>query len=216
MWVDEGEVSAAWAAPGGPPSTRTVRPLVLVLAAVLVLALLVGVVWRLGGFERRTDVVRNLDVGSTITTGPYELRFTSATVQQRTNLGDKVVWYVMVTGEGRTTGDETIEPSINGDGSMFVAKDPASGQVQTPRSMTFRPGQGSYGDGFTPGLPVQPLHVEFEFGDGYQPAPTITFVTFDLQFTDTSLLRNNEPVWNNADTQYRQSLPLKVLPPQIY
>ncbi|GAA1429642.1 hypothetical protein GCM10009616_12140 [Microlunatus lacustris] len=213
VWLDEGEVNPTWPAPTAAARRRSLPPAAAwgVVAAGLVAV--VALTWALGGFERRTDLIRPAEVGSLISTGPYELRFTSATAQQKTLFDDEVVWRVTAVGEGRTTGDVTIAPDYLGGDGMFVTKDPVSGVVSTPESQSFRPGGFVSGSAFTPGLPLQPFRVEFEFPRTYQPGPTISFVVFDLQFRDNSLLGDQEPQWRNADEASRLELPVEVLPP---
>ncbi|WP_375424418.1 hypothetical protein [uncultured Friedmanniella sp.] len=210
-WWDEGAVDPQWGPPG-PPS-RTLSPAAVVLAVSLVLVLLLGLVWRLGGFEARTDVVADAAVGSTLDTGPYQLRFTEATAQQRTDFQNRVTWRVTMVGEGLTTGDESITPDYDGDDGMFVAKDPAGGEVQTPSSVSFRPGSSLFGGSFTPGLPLQPFSVTFDFSEGYRPPATVTFLVYDVELRDTSLLGNQDPEWANTAYASRLRLPLRVLAP---
>lgn len=182
---------------------------------VLAVVLLLGAVWRLGGFAPRTDVVTDLDVGAALATGPYELRFTRATAQRHTDFGGEVTWRVTMVGEGRTTGKESIAPQASGSDSMFAAKDPASGLVLTEAYGTHFRTSGSAlaeSDNFTPGLPMQPYSVEFRFPESYQPGSTVTFVFYDLDFRDTSLLGNQDPHWAPASTAHRLRLPVEVLP----
>ena len=124
-WLDEGQVDPTWTPPepGRRPLSRWVAPVAVVAALVLVLVL----VWGAGGFSRRTDLLLDRPVGSLVTTGPYEFRFSSATAQQRTDYSGAVVWRVVMSGEGRTTGEESIAPLYADDNGMFVAKDETSG-----------------------------------------------------------------------------------------
>jgi hypothetical protein len=149
-----------------------------------------------------------------VATGPYELRFTGATAQQRTSFNGEVTWRVTMTGEGRTTGDESMAPDYQGDFGMFVARDDASGEVQTPEGQTFGPRQ-RIGGAFTPGLPLQPFAVQFDFSDEYQPQGTVTFVVYQLELRDSSLLGNQDEEWRNATAAYRFHLPLEVLPAAV-
>lgn len=228
-WLDDGPVSPDWAAPTGAPpglvgrSTagatalgpdRNLPPAAVYLALLVALALVASLVWGLGGFERRTDVLRDTAVGTSISTGPYELRFTGATAQQRTRFDDVVTWRVTMTGEGRTTGEESMAPDHLGDFGMFVAKDDASGEVQLPQGQTFGPRQ-RIGGAFTPGLPLQPYAVQFDFSAAYRPQDTVTFVVYELEFRDSSLLGNQDEQWRNASGAYRFRLPLEVLPAAI-
>lgn len=181
----------------------------------LALVVLVALTWVLGGFGRRSDLLRPTAVGTLVATGPYELRFTHATAQQRTTYDDRVVWRVTAIGEGRTTGDVTTAPDHLGDDGMFVARDPASGEVRTPESQSFRPAGFVSSSAFTPGLPLQPFRVELEFPGTYRPDRTLTFVVFDLEFRDNSLLGDQDPQWRNADAGSRFELPVQVLPPAV-
>lgn len=218
-WRDGSEPDAAWAPPPpGAPTARAAgrpRPTVVAVALTVGLALLVGLTWRLGGFDVRTDVVSDAAVGSTITTGPYELRFTGATAQRYTDLAGSPVWKVTMVGEGRTTGAESITPDTSRGDGMFVAKDPVSGELHTDaEALHFRPGSFiASSDSFTPGLPMQPFSVEFRFAASYEPGPTITCLVYDLEFRDTSLLGNQDPAWADAATAHRLRLPVQVLAP---
>ena len=213
VWLDEGEVDPTWPAPAAPTRRRSLPPAAAWGLVAAALVAVVALMWVLGGFERRTDLIRPAAVGSLVSTGPYELRFSGATAQQRTTYDDQVVWRVTAIGEGRTTGDVTIAPDHLGDDAMFVTKDPASGVVSTPEGQSFRPGGFVSSKAFTPGLPPQPFQVEFELPRTYQPGPTISFVVFDLEFRDSSLLGDQEPQWRNADEASRFELPVEVLPP---
>ena len=209
VWLDEGLVDQSWTPPG--PAVRTWSPAVVGLVVGLALVLVVALVLGLGGLERRTDVLRDTPVGSTVRTGPYELRFTGATAQQRTGFDDAVTWRVVMTGEGRTTGEESLAPDYAGDHGMFVAKDEASREVQLPQGETFGPGQ-RIGGRFTPGLPMQPFAVQFDFSPDYRPQERVTFVVYQLELRDSSLLGNQDEQWRNAQQAYRFELPLQVLP----
>jgi hypothetical protein len=211
-WLDEGEVSAAWGPPAGTPDHgRTLSPATVPLAVLVALALVLAVVGGLGGFERRTNLLHDTPTGMLVATGPYELRFTSATAQQRTRYDGVVTWRVTMTGEGRTTGKVTIAPEYSGDYGMFVAKDDASGEIQVPQGQTFGPRQ-RIGGAFTPGLPLQPFTVQFDFSSAYRPQRDVTFVVYRLELRDASLLGNQDEEWRNATWAYRFHLPLEVLP----
>lgn len=213
VWLDEGQVDPSWSAPTSPPRRHRLTPGAAWGLVAVGLVALVVLVWVLGGFERRTDLLRPTPVGALVSTGPYELRFTGATAQQQTKYDDTVIWRVTAVGEGRTTGDETIAPDYIGDDGMFVAKDSDSGEVRTPEGQTFRPGGFVSSSAFTPGLPLQPFRVQFDFPQTYRPGATVSFIVFDLELRDNSLLGDQEPQWRNADEASRFELPVEVLPP---
>jgi hypothetical protein len=217
VWLDAGEVNSTWTAPEVPARPWTRAPLppgAVYLALVVSLALVGALILGAGGLERRRDILQSTAVGTAVTTGPYELRFTGATAQQRTRFDDTVQWRVTMTGEGRTTGEESIAPNYLGDFGMFVAKDEASGEVQVPQGQTFGPRQ-RIGGTFTPGLPLQPFAVQFDFSKDFRPQDRVMFVVYQLELRDASLLGNQDEEWRNAKSAYRFDLPLEVLPAAI-
>ena len=62
------------------------------------LAALVFGVWGLGGFERRTDLLKPTATGTLITVGPYEFTFVSVTAQKKKDFNDAVTWQLSAIG----------------------------------------------------------------------------------------------------------------------
>ncbi len=220
--MDDRTPDPAWwpppASPAGPaagppddeagPRRRRPHP---VLIGVVVLALMLALIWALGGFKARTDLRIPAEPGQLIATGPYEFTFTRATAQRIKRFGTDVVVAVRVIGTGRTTGDEAITPSTLN--PMFIARDEATREFQEADGQRFGPGGGfDYGDSFTPGLPPVEFTVTFEFSENYRPGRTIVFAVSELEYTDTSLLGTGEKVWNNADRTFVMQLPVTQLP----
>lgn len=201
---------------GGSPSEQSAPRrawpwFVSILAA---LALLVGLVWAAGGFDYRTDLATRIAPGQTFTNGPYELTFTSATVQKTKNFDDQQVWTVVVNGTGRTTGDESIDP----DDDLFVVKDARSGAYQEKSEEQDLGVQrsGSGGSSFTPGLAPVPYRLVYEFPvAAFAPDSTIIFVAWQLEWRDTSLLQVGSYEWASTRQYYRMDLPLKRLPDDL-
>lgn len=207
------EVLNADARPEERPATRRIWP--WVTSGVGVLVLLVGLIWVAGGFEQRTDVKTDVAAGTTLTTGPYELTFTRATIQKTKNYSDELLWTVVVDGTGRTTGDASISPDYD---DMFVAKDAASGVTHEATGQRFGTSDlASRGASFfTPGLPAIPYRVTIEFPAGaFQPTDTIQFAVFDLEWRDVSLLGNGDFRWARTSDFYRYELPLQRLPDDL-
>jgi hypothetical protein len=185
-----------------------------VLALVLTLAL----VWGLGGFGRRTDLLRPVEPGTLISTGPFEFRFTEATAQQqRDSNGVVTEWNLVVIGQARTTGNQTISPKYDGEYGMFVVRDPASTATATPESAKIGDQEGIGDVGRTrlvPGLPLTPYQLTFPLPASYQPGSTIRFAVFDLVYKDPYLLED-EKEWRNGTYASRLDLPVRVLPPDV-
>jgi hypothetical protein len=192
---------------GRVPPRRT-RPVVLVVLAALVLAL-VGV-WAAGGFEPRRDRVSEGSPGRPVATGPYELVFDRATVRHLTTTD---LWTVQVLGTGRTTGDATISlPSGTAGGTFVYAKDRVSGEVQPVTGFGYGDGSDvlTNADALTPGLGPVALSSTFTFAA--QPSAEIVLVVFALELSDRSLLQDQDPAWNTTPDATRLVLPLERLP----
>jgi len=218
---DSSVVDPSWPPPSSPPSGsespgRKTIPASLVYGSIfLVLVLLVVAVWGFGGFKRRTDLLRTVPVGTLLTTGPYEFRFTKATAQHKKNYDDTFYWELVMIGEGRTTGTESISPSYTGNGGMFISKDDVSQEIAMPDSVRMGESQGFTRYRFTPGLPLSPYSVVFKYQDSYRPGPTIRFVVWDLVY-GKHYLASEEEGWHNDTHGNQFYLPVQVLPESDY
>jgi hypothetical protein len=218
VWLDEGEISGRWAPPTGNPVRQSpVSGSLIYGGVVLALVLTVALVWGLGGFGKRTDLLRHVEPGTLITTGPFEFRFTEATAQQqRDSNGVVTKWELVVIGQARTTGNQTIAPKYDGDYSMFVIRDLASTATATAEGAKIggQEGTGDFGHlRLVPGLPLTPYRLTFPLPVSYQPGPTIRFAVFDLVYKDSYLLKDDKE-WRNATYASGLDLPVRVLPPE--
>ncbi len=213
VWLDEGEVSPRWPAPVGDPPRRSVPSGLAYGGMGLCLVLVIAAVWGLGGFERRTDLLRNVAPGTLITTGPYEFRFTEATAQAKTDsAGAITAWDVTMIGEARTTGDTSISPDTLGTDGMLISKDDASGEIAEPDSTDYGHDDSYDRNQLTPGLPLIAYTVTFEYAKSYQPQSTIRLAIAELIYT-TRYLASDEEGWKNGTYSFQYHLPVRVLPP---
>jgi hypothetical protein len=199
--------------PAGTAGPQPGRGWFVFSALVVGLAAVLALVWGLGGFQRRTDLLQVTPPGTTISVGPYELTFTEVTAQRTTGFDDRVTWKVTAVGTGRTTGDESLAPRYS-DGATFASKDTRSGVVQEPTGVRYGEAR-SFTDGahFTPGLPPVPILVDFSYPDSYRPDATLRFVVFQLEFVDNSLIGDQDPTWNKTNHGFDYRLPVRVLAP---
>lgn len=186
----------------------------MIAAAVL---LIVGVIWYAGGFRHRSDVRTDVQLGTTIATGPYEFSFDHATVQKTDHFSqDQVVWEVVVHGTGRTTGDEAIAPSSL---SWFMtARDPASGKALEPTQQGFGPAEltASGGSFFTPGLAPIPYRLTFQFPGDIDRPTSIDLAIWDLELRDRTLLKTGELSWSRTNYfSVYPAMPLERLPDDL-
>ena len=214
--ADPGGVDPAWPPPNGPSgadaTSHKTTPAWLVYGSILLaLVLLVVAVWAFGGFERRTDILKTMPPSTLFTTGPYEFRFTEATAQHWTDYDGAVYWKVVMVGEGRTTGKESITPSYMPNTGMFISKDDVTQQISQPELT--RLGEEDFSRShFTPGLPLIPYSVIFKYDDRYRPGPTIRFVVWDVVY-GKHFIASDEEGWHNGATGYQLYLPVRVLSP---
>ena len=174
------------------------------------LVLLVGVVAQLGGFQRRTDLLRTVAPGSVIATGPYEVVMASATVQHHASRGE---WVVVASGTARTTGTTSIEPST-GDSGFVFARAGAGDEVQASSSIALSDSTAfSSQDSLTPGLPPVPWSVTFRFDTS--PGDALFLAVFDQEYT-TPYLFSSEKGWRSTRKASTMTLPLEHLPDSEY
>ena len=190
-------------------------PLLLIVGALL---LIVGLVWGLGGFERRKDLLKTTPPGTMIATGPYEFAFSGVTAQRRQDFDKRWYWEVRAVGSGRTTGNESIAPNLDPDYGMFVSRDDTTAQTQSASSLMIGTSQSILNNAsdFTPGLPATDFQVVFKYTDTYKPGETLRFIASILEFRDASLTGQGEKEWRNTNYAYQFYLPVNVLPDQTY
>ncbi len=178
----------------------------------LVLVLVVVLVWAFDGFDQRMDRLVKVPPGTLISTGPYELTLTEATVQ---HVAEKNIDEIVLVGTGRTTGDTTIAPPAQQQ-SFVKAQDPATKEVQSVNSYR-------YGDGddiilkheaFIPGLAPIPFTATFRFDAAV--GDSIRVVVFDQEFSDKSPFGNQDPTWNRTADGHDLTLSVKRLPERTY
>jgi len=215
--LDPGTVDPTWPPPSGHPSgsdtpgPKTISAALVYGSILLVLVLLVAAIWGFGGVKQRTDLFRTTPPGTLFTTGPYEFRFTEATAQHKRNYDNTFYWEIVMLGEGRTTGTESISPNYMGGSGMFASKDDLSQEISMPDSVRMGESRGFDRHRFTPGLPLSPYAVVFRYKDTYRPGPTIRFVVFDLIY-GKHYLASEEKGWHNATYARQFYLPVRVLP----
>jgi hypothetical protein len=216
-WLDEGDVNPKWAAPAGEPIHRSRVRRGLVYGGVLLsLALVIGLLYLAGGFQKRTDLLERVEPGALIVTGPYEFRFTEATARPETNTDGNVEgWEVVAIGQARNTGDESMAPSLLGTNSVFAVKDPASALTGEAYTADLGSSLGGFGvfdrQHLAPGLPPIDYRVTFKLPPEYQPGTIVTLGVAELVY-ESPYLTTDEMTWDNSLFGFRVDLPLRTLP----
>ena len=167
VWTDDAPVDPHWAEPTEhnqppePDQPRGRRRLIAIGIPVLAVVVLVGAVFAFGGFKQRNDTITDVELGQTFTNGPYELSFSSATVQQTEGFGKyKRIQKVIVTGRMRNNADTAASPNQD----WFLARGVRDSNVQTGDSCNIgKPDQFGGPQDVTPGVPPVQVNVQFEF-----------------------------------------------------
>lgn len=220
VWIDDAPVDPAWAPPPEPDAAvagaagdRRRRRLLTVGIPVLALVVLIGSVWALGGFADRDDTVTKVAVGKTFTNGPYEFRFTGATVQETEGFGKyKRIQKVVVNGTIRNIGDEAISPN----GDWFLARGRRGAHIETAQTAQIGDSeQFNAPQDVTPGLPPVRLSVDFEFPPSFDDT-SLLFVVGELTYGTHSYLSGDDgEYWDTGNgNAFRLSLPITRLAPE--
>lgn len=211
IWVDEHPVDPAWPPPPGEeePRSNRIRGWLSIGLPVLVGIVVLAVVAAFGGFRQRSDQVVEVPAGSMIETGPFQLRFERATIQQVTDWGEeKPTQNVIVFGTGVNTWTQSLAP----DQDQFAASGKSGSEVKEPEGAhlsTWLDGPRS----LAPELPPQSIEVEFVFSGDFDPGEEIRFMASDLTYGDRSYLGvGSDETWYNEGDRFLMHLPLERLP----
>ena len=119
-------------------------------------------------------------------------------------------------GEARTTGDDTMAPTLSATDGMFAVKDQASGEIAEASGDRLSASVGrlrSYDrQHLAPGLPPIEYRSPSRCRRSYQPGRTIRLAVAELVYEDP-YLTSDEKGWDNGLFGFRFDLPVRVLPP---
>ncbi|MCW3159448.1 hypothetical protein [Micropruina sonneratiae] len=189
---------------GGRPG-RSVPALLIVLACVL--ALTAGV-WLAGGFNRATDRLFRLPVGTEVDMGPLSISVQRALARE--GYGE---WNVYVFGMCRNNTDEPLVSSAdrlvsNG----FSMQHPTSREVVGDASLFFGPGETLGGsNSLNPGTPPVPCQLVFDY-DTFPDTDLVTVGISELEWIDRSPTGEGDMVWSAARIAYRFEVPVVTEP----
>lgn len=177
----------------------------LVLAVVL--ALLAGT-WLAGGFERATERLLRLPVGTEVNLGPVSVAVERALARERSGS-----WSVYVFARCRNEGDEPLESSghrlvRNG----FSLQHPVSREVTSASSLFFGPGE-TLGNAtvLNPGTPMVPCTFVFDL-DAFPGTDVVSVGASELEWVDASPTGEGEMVWSAGRVGYRFEVPVVIQP----
>lgn len=222
VWTDDSPIDPGWPEPQDPDirsgtgaGGRRGRRLLAIGIPLLAIVVLVGSVVAFGGFKQRNDTITDIKLGQTFTNGPYELRFSTATVQETEGFGKyKRIQKVVVSGTMRNTGDKADSPSYD----WFLARGVHDTRVQSGDSTNIgRPGQFDAPQDVTPGLPPVRVNVQFEFPPTFADTELV-FAMRQLTYGTHSYFGGNaDQFWDAGGPDlFRLRMPLKRLAAEQY
>jgi len=177
VWLDPDPLQRTWRSPRRGPRVGRV-----LLALLLVLVLVGGMLWAVGGLEERDDDRIVVEPGVVFESGPFQLSFDTARAWE-VQFGDepRENWKIRVYGFGRTTGDRSRglvsgETAIGrlGSGTAEDASVSAVGQFR------------EFGAEFQPGMPMVPIELEADLPPDFELGDTIDLAVSRLEFVNRS------------------------------
>lgn len=192
---------------GGPEARGRSVPArwIAAVAAVVVLA----ATWLAGGFERASDRLARLPVGTEVDLGPMSIAVDRALARENSPGS----WSVYVFARCRNNTDEPLDSSRdrlvrNG----FSMQHPADRRVTADATLFFGPGE-TIGNAtvLNPGMPVVPCTLVFD----PEAFPATDFVSVGasvLEWIDASPTGEGQLVWSAARTAYRFEVPVVTQP----
>lgn len=222
VWTDDSPIDPRWPEPpdpdagsGGNSGGRRGRRLLTIGIPVLAVVVLIAAVFALGGFKQRNDTITDIKLGQTFSNGPYELKFSSATVQESEGFGKyKRIQKVVVSGTMRNTGDKAASPSYD----WFIARGVHDTRTQPGDSTNIgQPGQFDAPQDVTPGLPPVRINVQFEFPPTFSDTE-LMFGMRQLTYGTHSYFGGNaDQYWDAGGSNlFRLRMPLKRLAAEQY
>lgn len=195
------------------------RPRGWLIAATAVVAV-VGLVFALGGFDRRQARWIDVPPGAEIDAGNLVFTFDSATVQYLTKTSSQP-WRVVVSGTVRNPHDQTLQPLTGDYGNLVGINRTGSpdfvGDWQ-PRIGPFNPDSATPRQVVPPNDQTVPLTATFRF-DQLTPGDSFELGVSPMEYTATAILGlNSELRWNRDSytLPFTVVLPLTRLPDADY
>ncbi|HEY3337855.1 MAG TPA: hypothetical protein VGK18_05095 [Propionicimonas sp.] len=161
------------------------------LAVLVVIGLVVG----LGGFARRTDMLRPAEPGTEIDSHNLVFTINTATLQAVAPITGDTEWKVQVYGLVRNPGDEALAPILGPNGN-FVLHDATSGLIAEAETVTL--GASGRRALVPPGNTTLPMTIDFTLPAGYAPQAEVELAVAQMEHTANAVLGLNdgELVWN--------------------
>ncbi len=191
---------------GVPPGRR--RAVSLWWPALAVAVLLLTGTWLAGGFDKATDRLARLPVGTEVNLGPMSITVDRALARERPGS-----WSVYVFGRCRNnTDDPLVSTEDRLARNAFSMQHPVNLQVSGEASLFFGPGDTlGNADALNPGTPMVPCTLVFNPNE-FPPTDHISVGAAVLEWIDASPTGEGQLVWSASRTAYRFEVPVVIEP----
>ncbi|WP_298132113.1 hypothetical protein [Micropruina sp.] len=192
--------------PASSRRTPASLPARWLLVGIVVLAL--AGTWLAGGFEKATDRLTRLPVGTEVDLGPMSFAADRAQARQRTNS-----WTVYVFGRCRNNTDAPLASTKDRlVRNAFSMQHPVNRQVTAEASLFFGPGETlGKSDVLNPGTPMVPCTLVFD-PDEFPATDYISVGASELEWIDASPTGEGQMVWSASRMAYRFEVPVVIEP----
>jgi hypothetical protein len=182
---------------------------------VLAVVVVIGLVFGLGGFNKRSDAFESSGLGQELDCRNLVFTFTGATVRHVASQYAGDHWEVVALGSVRNPNEEALSVPT-GDYGQFAFKDEASKQVVVPDGSTpMLLGDDSHRAYVPPGIGAISIAVPVDFDNSYQPGSEILLAVVKMEYTDNAVLglSGGQAEWNTDSlaSTYLVHLPLTRL-----
>ncbi|MFT3971399.1 MAG: hypothetical protein QM695_14255 [Micropruina sp.] len=193
-------------ADGAPGVGRRTVP--LLWPAIALAVLLLAGTWLAGGFEKATDRLARLPVGTEVNLGPMSIAVDRALARERPGS-----WSVYVFGRCR---NNTDDPLVSSEDRLvrnaFSMQHPVNLRVSGDASLFFGPGDTiGNADALNPGTPMVPCTLVFS-PDEFPPTDHVSVGASVLEWIDASPTGEGQMVWSATRTAYRFEVPVVIEP----
>ena len=206
VWDDQQALSSGW----DPPAWHDrFRLRTKVAALVLALALVVGVLYAVGGF-RPEATVTEVDWRTPVVSGPVEITVLRA-VYEDTEYSDPEIKIEMLC---RLAVDSATRVQVS-DARRGIGLDfDAQTIPYNDRYMSFGPDESGALPRWelAPGVGPTPCYLKGDLPEGQQPAPFVRVLVFNQKYAQRGFAAGTEKQWTVVRGGHALTVPVEILP----
>lgn len=201
--------ASQWAPPTTEPVARARRGWAGYVVVLALVAALLGI-WALGGFKEHVRI-NHPKPGESLDLGPATVMVDRALAKKNYSGGWDIRAYGTCQVHEGTNLD--IKATASGGDLFGIAEDIPKRTSSDKTSLWLAPETGKYmgRDYLAPGLDPMDCAFQGQLPDDFDPEHNVLVQFVNLEFRDTSVTQDQDPVWTGGSTYYRYSLPVAVV-----